>query len=262
MVHVSRRCGFTLIELLVVISIIALLISLLLPALGGAREAARGVACLSYIRQVGVGIGSYAADADGFVPPAARTVGNVPWWNINTGTSAGSGWVSRLAEQRYVAPSVEANKAKADVFACQLDETGITAANPTMPYYSSYRGLTHYFSLAYGSGDRINNNTPLRLEQLVLPAMEHISWHNPEVYVQGGEPGLFPILTEEHSTEGLTQDPWGFTYATQDQFVPHPDAARANLMNDRSARRTALAFWHPDAGPTPVKFYFPGNTRN
>lgn len=48
------KCGFTLIELLVVISIISLLIALLLPALKGARDAARKTLCMSNMRQYGI----------------------------------------------------------------------------------------------------------------------------------------------------------------------------------------------------------------
>ncbi|MEQ8769466.1 MAG: type II secretion system protein [Phycisphaerales bacterium] len=54
--------GFTLIELLVVIAIIAVLIGILVPTLGRARDSARTVVCLSNHRQIGVAWGSYVAD--------------------------------------------------------------------------------------------------------------------------------------------------------------------------------------------------------
>ncbi len=60
--------GFTLIELLVVISIIALLIGILLPALGTARAAARSSVCLSNLRQQGIGLYSFATDNNGYIP--------------------------------------------------------------------------------------------------------------------------------------------------------------------------------------------------
>ena len=60
--------AFTLIELLVVISIITLLISILLPVLGNARENTKRVYCLSNLRQIGVASHTYAVDNRYFLP--------------------------------------------------------------------------------------------------------------------------------------------------------------------------------------------------
>lgn len=60
--HTSRKAAFTLIELLVVISIIALLISILLPAMAGARRTAQRVAGMALLRETGTGAIEYSVD--------------------------------------------------------------------------------------------------------------------------------------------------------------------------------------------------------
>lgn len=67
------RKAFTLIELLVVISVIALLMAILMPALGAAREQGRKAACLSNMRQVGVALMMYQNDYEQ-TPPKTQAV--------------------------------------------------------------------------------------------------------------------------------------------------------------------------------------------
>lgn len=90
------NAGFTLIELLVVIAIIAILASLLLPALGQAKQRGRNITCINQLRQLGLAANLYADDNDDSLPGSAHS---------------GASW------RRTLAPYVESNL----LYRCSMD---------------------------------------------------------------------------------------------------------------------------------------------
>lgn len=148
--------GFTLIELLAVIAVIALLASLLLPALASAREAGRKAGCISNLRQIGIAVHAYSADFDGKIPygPKAPPFTSPSSFYPSTGTptslisiQGGTPAALGLLLAQYLAsqPRVlfcPGSDQKVDA-AAELDKVGKTQAQGS--YYYRHGSTTQLF---------------------------------------------------------------------------------------------------------------------
>ena len=135
-----KKANFTLIELLVVIAIIAILASMLLPALNKARERGRAISCMNNLKTIGLALNSYANNYNDYIISSYdATVTPLGWWDV------------RMARLNYMPDT----KTGASSWLCPVANSYAVAkgCNPTLTYLRTqdnfwpYLGLCQYFRL-------------------------------------------------------------------------------------------------------------------
>lgn len=161
--------GFTLIELLVVVAIIALLISILMPSLQGARQEAKAVVCMTQLDQLCKGIGAYQTEYNGWLPQSY----NDDWGMLGSVWSEAAWYVKKKDLWFYhIVPKYMGNP---DALACPGDplkalydfEAKDDITRPACGYGLNY--ILRHFS-AYTDLMNISGKRPVRPAETILLA--------------------------------------------------------------------------------------------
>lgn len=246
----SRR-AFTLIELLVVIAIIAVLIGILLPALGAARLQARTAVCTARLQQLGVGLSLYFGDYDRTLPQATyppfpgsppRVIGSLfggkagdlPFFGISDVGIAGRPLNPYVGlDFPDVAPADE--RIEPEIFRSPLDR-GAQDTGVPIPEYSRTESMYELVGSSYALNDHALDDDPMEEKwgTLVPPAG-----------------GRMPEVIDETRTWVLATHPiYNFDSAGNRRMHWHrTDRERANVLFLDSHAASSLDVPDPRGGP-------------
>ncbi|MFA6290859.1 MAG: type II secretion system protein [Victivallales bacterium] len=168
---------FTLIELLVVIAIIAILASMLLPALGRAKESAKRISCASNLKQLDLAFLSYLGDNQEFLPPAIIAISGV-----NTV------WGQTMADSQYISPDALGYNPKSRTLLCP---SSLVADNGRSIYTLGNYGMNALITYTLGQAGAI---TPYRTTAIKNPSSKILLLDSGNSYIHYGH-----ITTPSHN---------------------------------------------------------------
>lgn len=169
----SRTAAFTLVELLVVIVIIAILIGVLTPSIAKALAAGDAAKCASNLRNIGVGLTTYAGEHDGWFPIAG---GTIPHGSVDSKTQQ-PGWTEQI--EPYMGSDLK-------VYRCK----SCANLHPQSQVYSYFMGAR----AAYEAND--GSFAALRLQRIMHPSH----------YILGGDITVDNFTHDDADKDDYTTD--------------------------------------------------------
>ena len=237
--HHRRALAFTLIELLVVIAIIAILASLLLPALAKAKEKAKSIECLSNVKQWGYAFWMYGDDNEDYCPYEGRQgdpiddpgppnpANDVAWYNTTPEYASGPALTNLYAAGHIPLPGVKS------LFTCPSVRK--------MPSYTVTKSDPYFM---YGFNNRMdpNGDAQFRRSQCGKPSDTITFTENTE--------GKFPSASWQTPARHSLRANLGFADGHA-QSVHTNDYKRTAAEDGNSAvewNRPRVVYWFPYSG--------------